>query len=176
MTASGPMKTSFQTGLTEVRDSDVEGLGTHRYEAGCWYKWVQYVGGTGAIDGVNGDLVFYTDDTGYAADQVMQDLTDATGDPIPAGTLQAAIDISTFTSGAYCWIKIKGPETLALAIETSNDGTPVAAGDGDPIVYGDADGAARRQNTVIDGDDERIWLAGVAVDASAKEVILDCPW
>lgn len=176
MTASGPLKTSFVTPLDQAWDSDLEGLGTHRYEGGCWYKWVNYIGGTAAVDGVDGDAVFYVDDTGYAADQVEQDLTDLTGDPIPAGTLQCAIDISTFTAGAYCWIKIKGPETLAIAIESSNDASPVAADDGDPLVYGDADGALRRQNTVIDAAGERVWLAGVAVDASAKEIILDCPW
>jgi hypothetical protein len=169
-------KRIFVQPLDEAMDSAFDTLGDIRQEGNSWYKYVLYVGGTGAIDGVDGDAVFYTDDTGYAANQVMQDISDLSGKGIVAGTLQCAIDISTFTSGAYIWIKIKGPDTLAIAIEASVDGTPVAAGDGDPLVLGAADGALARDNTVIDADTERRMVCGVIVDASAKEVVLDCPW
>lgn len=173
---SGAKKT-FLTGLTDVHSTDREGVGVIRQEGNNWYKWVNYVGGTGSVDGVDGDLVFYTDDTGYEASQVMQDLTDLSGKALTAGTLQAAIDISTFTSaGAYCWIKIKGADTLANAIESSNDASPVTAGDGDPLVYGDADGAARRDNTVRDAAAELMHVFGYAIDATANVVLLDCPF
>lgn len=170
------LKRVFAQSLTETADYDKDGLGAIRFEGNSIYKYVKYVGGTGAVDGVDGDAVFYSDPDGYKNNEVRQDLTDLTGSAVCAGTLQAAVDISAFTSGAYVWIKIKGPETLAIAIESSNDATPVAAGDGDPLVYGDADGALRRDNTVIDADAERAHVCAYAGDASDKEVILDCPF
>lgn len=174
--AGAGIKKVFATALTETKNYDAEGVGTIRFEGNSVYKYVKYVGGTAAVDAVDGDAVFYSDPDGYKDNEVRQDVTDLTGSAVCAGVVQTAIDISTFTAGAYCWIKIKGPETLAIAIEASNDATPVAVGDGDPLVYGDADGALRRDNTVIDADAERVQVCGYAGDASDKEVILDCPF
>lgn len=174
--ADAGIKKVFATALTETKDYDAEGLGTIRFEGNRVYKWLKYVGGTAAVDGVAGDAVFYSDPDGYKNHEVRQDVTDLTGNAVCAGTLQAAIDISTFTSGAYCWVQIKGQDTLALAIEDSNDGTPVSAGDGDPLTYGDADGALRRADTVHNADAGLQQICGYAGDASDKEVILDCPF
>lgn len=134
------------------------------------YKYVKYDDGTGNLDLAAGDVVHYIDDSGYGASTVGADVSDLTGDGIPAGVAVAAVTVDA----SYFWIQIQGPATLAVAIESSNDATPVACGDGDPICLGDADKAARRQNTTIDADAERIREMGVAVDASAKEVVLDC--
>lgn len=131
------------------------------------YKYVKYNDGTGNLDLAAGDVVHYVDDTGYAAHTVSCDVSDLTGAGIPAGVV-----VDTVTDDAsYFWVQIRGLASIAVAIESSNDGTPVAAGDGDPLVLGDADKALRRQNTVIDADAERDVECAVASDASAKEII-----
>lgn len=136
------------------------------------YKYVQYAEGAGALDLAAGDVVHYVDDTGYGANSVSADVSDLTGKGIVAGVAPAAVT----ADGSYFWVQIKGAATLAVALETSNDAAPVAAGDGDPLVIGDADKALRRDNTVIDADAERVQVCAVAIDASAAEVALDCIW
>lgn len=143
----------------------------YRAANGKLYKYVKYDDGTGNLDLAAGDVVHYIDDTGYGANTVGADVTDLTGDGIPAGVAPVAVTVD----GSYFWIQIRGAATLSTAIESSNDATPVAAGDGDPLVLGDADKTLRRQNTTIDADAERILECGVAVDASAKEIICMFP-
>lgn len=167
----------WQQGLTVVETVQRDPLGSIRWEANKAYKYVNYVGGSGAVDAVAFDAVFYTNDTGYAANEVMQDLTDISVTPITAGIVGQAIDISEFANGAFIWLQIKGHvAALAIAIETSNDGTPAVAADGDSLIYGDADGALRKTNDVIDAAGERGNICGIAVDATAKEILVDCPY
>lgn len=135
------------------------------------YKYVKYDDGTGNLDLAAGDVVHYIDDTGYGASTVGADVSDLTGDGIPAGVVVAAVTVDA----SFFFVQIRGAATLAVAIESSNDATPVAAGDGDPLVLGDADKALRRQNTTVDADAERIREVAIAVDASAKEIICDFP-
>ena len=72
--------------------------------------------------------------------------TEVTMDLTDSGGIGAGVFQSIIADGGYGWIQIKGQATLAQTIED----TPV---DGGPL-------------TAI----------GVAIDASAKIVFLDCPW
>lgn len=135
------------------------------------YKYVKYNDGTGNLDLAVGDIVHYIDVTGYAAHTVGADVSDLTGKGIPAGVSPVVVA----TDASYFWIQTKGIATAAVALETSNDVSPVAAGDGDVLVLGDADKALRRQNTVIDADAERVIECAIASDASAKEIICNFP-
>lgn len=159
--------------ITSVSSTPVAKLGSIAMLAnGKVYKYVKYDDGTGNLDLAAGDVVHYIDDTGYGANTVGADISDLTGKGIPAGVVPAAVT----ADASYFWIQIKGAATLAVALESSNDVAPVAAGDGDPLVLGDADKALRRQNTTIDADAERIVECAIAVDASAKEIICDFPY
>lgn len=129
------------------------------------YKYVKYAEGTGTLDLAAGDVVYYVDDTGYAAATVTADVSDATGQEIGAGVAQAAVTVN----GSYFWAQIKGPATLSTAL----GGT---AGDGDPLT---AVGAADKALTkAAEADSTGVYkpVVAIAVDASAKEIICEFPF
>jgi len=165
----------FITPLDTVDTSDLEGVGTHRWEDNKLFKYVKFLNTTATVAGAAGDVVAYTAEDGYDDSEVCTDLSDADSKPVGAGILQATIT-GTLAVAYFCWIQIKGMTTLNIAIETSNDGSPVAAGDGDPLVIGDADKTLRRRNTVVDADSEVLPNVAIAMDASAKTVICDFPF
>ena len=154
------MKKIWQTQLTDTSTTDLEGIGVIRLEGSRWYKWVKYNDGTGDVAAVAGNVVVYHGDDAVVIDsacEVTMDYTD--GDNICAGALQAII-----AHGSFGWIQIKGIAVLTTALTAGSDGdqlTPVGAADGtlDVVVTG-----------------ALTHIAGYAMDVSAKEVFLDCPW
>ena len=154
--------------LTDTDAADLEGVGTIRFVDGKLYKWVKFDNGAGDVAAVANQVCCYVVDSGYFASTVTSDTS--------VGGIVAGIFTSVIADGEYGWIQIKGAATLAIAIESSNDGSPAAAADDDPLCIGDADGTLRRQNTVIDAAAERVYDCAHAADASEKEVVLDCVW
>ena len=127
------------------------------------YKYVIYEEGTGALDLAAGDVVYYVDDTGYGANTVTADVSDATGAEIGAGVAPAAVT----ADGSYFWVQIKGPATVAVTI----GGTPA---DGDPLT---ATGAADKALTLAtEGAGTLTSVVAIGVDVSAKEIICDFPF
>jgi len=123
---AGGQKKVFITRLTDTSTSDLEGVGTLRWEGNKCYKWVQYNAGVGNVAAVAGRVAYYYQAAGMAAGVVTSDLSDSVN--IGAGVLQAAI-----ANGSYGWIQIKGPATLTIALTAGADGnalTPVGATDG----------------------------------------------
>lgn len=121
------MKRVFVTPLDAVNTTDKEGVGTLRFEGNKIYKYMQYVEGTAAVDGVAGEVAYYFEDSGPIDNKVTSDLSDATGE-VGAGVLQA-----NMSDLEYGWFQIKGPATLTLALTAGADGdslTPTGAGDG----------------------------------------------
>lgn len=156
---------TFITQLDDVDTTDKEGVGKHRYEDGKWYKYVLYDDGTANLDLAAGDVVYYVDDTGYGAHTVTADASDSTGAEIGAGVAVAAVT----ADASYFWIQIQGAATLAVALGGS-------AGDGAPLT---ATGAADKALTLAaeaDSTADYVHVCGVAVDATAKEIICDFPW
>jgi hypothetical protein len=120
------------------------------------YKFVQYKEGTAATDGVAGEVAYYYTLDGYKLNQVTSDLSDSI--EIGAGVLQA-----TVSDAEYCWVQIKGPATLTIALTAGADGdplTPTGAGDGTLDVS-----AAATDN-----------VCAIAGDASDNEIVCDFPW
>jgi len=161
-------KRIFLTPLTAVETTDKEGVGTLRWEGNKVYKWVKFQNTTATVAGVSGDVVAYGAATGAENSLVVNDRDDADAKPIGAGALQAAV---TGTAGTayYCWIQIKGPATLSTALGGS-------AGDGDTLMAGSTDKAVTKflnDDATETNDGHPI---GVANDASAKKVVLDCPF
>jgi len=129
------------------------------------YKYVQYVDGTANLDLAAGDVVYYVDDTGYGANRVTADVSDATGQEIGAGVVQATVTDDL----AYMWVQIKGPATVTETLGGS-------AGDGDPLTcVGAADKALTK---AAEADSTGVYkpVVAIAVDASAKEIICDFPF
>lgn len=146
----GAVYTSLDEGKTPALGDVFYGSG------GKIYKFVQYKEGTAATDGVEGEVAYYYTLDGYKNFQVTSDLSDSV--EIGAGVLQADV-----AEGEYCWVQIKGPATLSIALTAGADGdplTPTGAGDGTLDVS-----AAVTDN-----------VCAIAGDASDNEIICDFPF
>lgn len=152
------MKKVFQTRLTDTSTLDLEGIGVLRFEGSRVYKWVTYNTGTGVIAAVAGNGVVYHGDDAVVVDSaadVTSDYSDGSG--IVAGVLQAVI-----ANASYGWIQIKGIAVMNLVLDSGADGNE--------LIVGTTDGSLAVRASAAQ------MTAGVAIDASAKEVLLDCPW
>lgn len=160
------MKTLFRTQLTDVDTEDKDGVGSIRFERNKVYKYVMLKNTTATVAAAAGSMVAYDAEDGHSNSHVVVDLTDADSTPIPAGATLATI---TGTAGTayYCWIQIKGLVTVDTAITSGADGVGVYLTTTDKTLAKavEADSAANYKN-----------VAGIAADASAKTVILDCPF
>lgn len=148
--------------LTAVRTSD-EGpqfkLGTvFRGYDGKQYKYVQFNNGVGNVASVAGNFAYYYAVSGASAGQtdiVTMDVTDSGG--VGAGVFQAVI-----ADSGYGWIQTRGPATLTTALTAGADGNALTA-------VGATDGTIDVSALVTD------FICAVAIDASAKIVMLTCP-
>lgn len=160
MPTSESMKKVFQTKLTDTAATDIEGIGVLRFEGAKVYKWVSYNQGGDVVAAVADEVVVYHGDNAVAIDAAADVTMDITDGLITAGVLQAVI-----ADGEFGWIQIKGVAILNSVLSGGVDGdqlTSVGAADGtlDVVITG-----------AINGN-----IAAYALDASAKIVLLDCPW
>ncbi len=160
--AGSGIKKVHATGLTETSVTDMEGVGSIRFEGNSIYKWIKYNEGAGSVAAIAGDCAYFyglSGDAvsgGYENSEVTMDRTDAY---LAAGILQAVI-----ADGSYGWIQIRGPATLTQALSGGADGdklTHVGAG---------ADGALDVAALVTDAH------VAIATDASAKKIICNFPF
>ena len=152
------LKKVFQTKLTDTTTTDVEGIGVIRFEGAKVYKWITYNKGAGTVAAVANEAVVYHGDNAVVLDSAADVTMDVADGVITAGVLQAVIP-----NGDYGWIQIKGVAILNSALTSGADGnalTSVAAGDGTLAVSA----------LVTD------FVSASAIDASAKIVLLDCPF
>lgn len=119
------------------------------------YKFIQYMEGTAATDGVAGEVTYYYTLDGYKNNQVTSDLSDSV--EIGAGVLQAVMSDSE-----YGWVQIAGAATLTIAL--------TAGADGDPLTpTGSADGTLDVTTAVTDN------ICAIAGDISDMEIICRFP-
>ncbi len=156
------IKKIFQTKLTDTSTSDLEGVGTIRFEGQKIYKWVKFNNGAGNIASVAGGMSYayaVSKDgvtQGYENSEVTMDFTDGL---FCTGVFQAII-----ADASYGWIQIQGPATLSISID-------VGAADGNMLKMSDAvDGAVEIRAAVTE---ER---AAIATDFDADLVALRCPF
>lgn len=138
------------------------GLGDHwRSKDNKTYKFVKYDDGTGALDLVAGDVVYYVDATGYSAHTVTADVSDSSGAELGAGVVCAPVT----EDGSYFWIQIRGAATLSTALGGS-------AGDGAPLT---AVGAADKALTAAkEADSTAAYVSVVAFAQDASEKTIVC--
>ena len=162
------LKRVFITPLDAVETTDKEGVGTLRFEGNKVYKWVLLQNTTATVAGAANDAVAYAAATGHNTHQVVTDATDADSAPVGAGLLQASV-AGVAGTAYYVWIQIKGPATANQALGGS-------AADGSQLMKGTTDLAMTTQTfsgTPVTADGAKM---GVATDASARLVALDCPF
>lgn len=163
--------------LTQVYEPDAAGnypcmdegrvpsLGTIVWIQNKAYKFVKYSDGTGNLDLVAGDVVYYVDDTGYTAHTVTADVSDSTGAEVGAGVVMATVT----TDLSLMWIQIKGAATVSVTPEDS-------AGDGEPLTCVGAGDKALTRAKEADSTGVYKSVVAYAQDASAKEIICDFPF
>ena len=122
----------FITGanLTAVTTTQEFALGSLcMAQNGKIYKYMQYLEGAAATDGVAGEVAYYYAPSGASEGSYTtctSDLSDSAG--VGAGVLQA-----NMSNQEYGWFQIKGAATLSIALTDGADGdslTPTGAGDG----------------------------------------------
>lgn len=148
--------------LTDVSSTAQFRLGTiHESYDGKKYKYVKYDDGTANLDLAAGDVVFYVDDTGYEANTVTADNSDASGQPIGAGVVLATVT----DDGSYFWVQTRG---LYSAINVALGGS---AGDGDPLTVKAA--ADKGLTKAAEADSTGVYkdVCAVAIDASTKDIL-----
>ena len=114
----GGIKRAYQTSITDVSDTNLEGHCTIRWEGRNAYKWVQYVNdaylesNTSSVAAVSGYACRYYHKKGGGPNKGI--VTCSNPQSIiypPAGLL-----ISAPSDGQYCWIQIKGYGNLAPGV------------------------------------------------------------
>lgn len=108
----GGLKTSFLTTITETSATDLEGVGTVRFQAGKVYMWVKFDNGTGNLAAIANYGAEWYGQLGWSTRTVTRDSTD--GQYVTAG-----IFTSVIADGEYGWIQIRGPVTLGTTLETT---------------------------------------------------------
>lgn len=142
---------------TSLDEGKTPGLGDVFYgTGGKIYKFVQYDAGTAAAAGVAGEVTYYLGAGGAQDFIVTSDVSDSVN--IGAGVLQAAA-----ADQEYCWVQIKGPATLTIALTAGADGNALTA-------VGAGDGTLDVSALVTDV------IVAYADDASANEILCDFPF
>lgn len=160
------MTTMVGVNLTSVSTTPLYRLGMlHENYDGKKYKYVKYDDGTANLDLAAGDIVFYVDDTGYEANTVTADNSDASGQPIGAGVVLATVT----DDASYFWVQTRG---LYSAINVALGGS---AGDGDPLTVKAA--ADKGLTKAAEADSTGVYkhVCAVAVDASVKDIMCQFP-
>ena len=126
---------------------------------GKQYKYVKFNNGVGNVASVAGNVAYYYAVSGASAGEtteVTMDVTDSGG--VGAGVFQAVI-----ADGGYGWLQTRGVATLTTALTAGADGNALTA------VGAVADGTLDVSAAVTD------FICAVAIDATAKIVMLMCP-
>jgi hypothetical protein len=127
-------------------------------QAGKKYKLVKFNNGAGNVAAVAGNFAYYYAVSGASAGEI----TEVTMDVTDSGGVGAGVFQSVPADGEYCWLQITGPATLTTALTAGADGNALTA-------IGTTDGTLDVSAAVTD------FICAVAIDASAKIVMLCCP-
>ena len=136
----------FKTQLTDVTTSEIDPLGSLRYENDKLYKRVKILNVAAATgNGVAGDPVFYkaTAAAGIAVHVCTMKASEADAQPIVAGFLTTGVTTAQTTAGVWVWLQVTG---LVGPFAVDIAGTPVI-GSG---VIASTDRTLTKQTTVIE--------------------------
>lgn len=167
------IKTIFETELTDLKDSDVEGVGTLRYEAdGTKYRWEKNRNATAFT--AKQPVCYDAGNVGTSA------LFESVNSPVTADLmLQAGIAVTAIeASGSDCfgWILVEGYFQDARVLGVS--GTAVAIGD--ELVAADGETTLTRATAVGTAPKRRFTFQALEAvsDATgatyAKDVYVSC--
>lgn len=98
------LKKIFVTALTDVKNQNLDGVGTLRFEGNCIYKYVQFSGTTAVAAG---DPVYYV-----TSDTTLNTVDDA-HNALPAGIAVSSVGTLGTQTALYGWIQLTGVTTLS---------------------------------------------------------------
>jgi hypothetical protein len=157
--AIGGNVTDTFASLTGSEAGKVYGLGDILTTGdGKRYKFVQYNSGAGSVAAVAGNVAYYYAPSGVSAGST----TVVTSDLSDSANVTAGVLMSAPATGEYCWVQTGGVATLTTALTAGADGNALTA-------VGATDGTLDVSALVTDH------IGAIAVDASAKIVLLTCP-
>jgi len=165
------IKLLFETALTDNSDTDIETVGTLRYEPdGKLYKWVENISASVAL--AAGQPVFY-DQSLHATPAAMFQgvLQVATSADL---SLFAGIAMSAIPYGEYGWIQVAGVSITALWLNSCSNDIPVGAS---LLLVSGAGALSWQADTAIMGSAPAIALVSVASGesvAAARATMLNC--
>lgn len=147
--------------------------GAHNELGAIWwignkaYKYVNIKNTTATVAGALGDPVGYFAVTGYGANRVVIDESDADNPPLCAGVLQGTV-VGTLTVDYWGWIQIKGAATLVTAVTNGTSGAPVF------LLGSTTDKTMQRAN---EADSAAVYkqVCGYSLNTTTG-VYLDCPF
>jgi len=153
----------YSTSLTETYGDDAEGLGAIRFEGARIYKWVMLNMPEGSSS--VGRIVWYTVDP---ADQLTPSSLHVSGFHIDVlnEVIAGIVVPATVADTAYFWVQIGGISESSFAL----DGPP---SDGDMLTSAYTISTFPRFEVMSDTSKQ---CAAIAIDASAKKVLLTCPF
>lgn len=156
MSTIGANITATYTSTTLLTSGAGWGLGDKwTSQDGKVYKFVKYDPGAGSVAAVAGQVAYYSAAGRYNDHVVTSDLSDSVN--VGAGVLQSAPG-----DGEYCWIQIRGPATLSIALTAGADGNALT-----PV--GSTDGTLDVSAAVTDH------ICAIADDISEKEIVCMFP-
>ena len=160
------LKATFLTALTDVTLVQKDQLGDIRFNANKWYKYVKTNGGTDEAPHRAGWGVAYVGGAGYGNNEVTRNTDGASVRIYPAGLLAGGIGTANADSNVYYgWMQIKGP----AVIDATRLNASIADGE-----YFQLSGNA--SNAYVDVTAYTDAPFGRAMDESAGEIYVDCPW
>ena len=107
------LKQLFETALTEVATTDLEGVGTLRWDGANVYRWVYNATGSATVVG---EVVFHDMSEKPTSELVESIYAAATLDL----GMMAGVCMSICASLSYCWIQIFGVCTSVIVIENAS--------------------------------------------------------
>lgn len=154
------IKKIFRTPLNVVSTTDIEGVGTLRFEGASVYKWVKFTGTTAVAIG---DVVCYV---AYATDATGT-VTDAANTNLGAGVAMCANPISTV---GYGWIQVKG---VSGTLSTALGGSPAL---GVPVTTNGASAKAVAAVSTTAATLATQQVVGWSYDSTGKQILCNFPF
>ena len=149
-------KVVWSGAVTDVHTTQKEVIGSTRFHGMNVYRYHKFDNGADSVAAVSGNIAIFKN---AAQDIVTSDFSDLAGS---THAVVAGMFVSVPADGQFCWLQVRGPATLNLAINGS-------AVDGIGLAAHTTDGMA---TIAVSG--QLFPSFATASDASAKVVWLHC--
>tara|TARA_R100001530_G_scaffold45237_1_gene34155 strand:+ start:1671 stop:2153 length:483 start_codon:yes stop_codon:yes gene_type:complete len=100
--------------VTDVHTNQKEVIGSTRFHGMKVYRYYKFDNGSGSVAAVSGNIAVFKATT---QDIVTSDVSDGDTNKVAAGMF-----VSVPADGQFCWLQVRGPATVNLAVNSGADG------------------------------------------------------